>query len=67
MEQKRHFAHECRKTWVQANFQHIDPNFYKRWKAKENIMCLDCKKELLTEEDDDLETTISDEILDIYT
>lgn len=32
MSRKRLNAHECRKTWIQANFENIDPKFYKKWK-----------------------------------
>lgn len=52
IEQKRTYAIEQKKTWVQANFENVDPRFHKDWKAKmeqEGLLCDSCRHEFMKE------------------
>lgn len=48
IERKKLHVLEQKKTWVQANFEHVDPKFYRDWKAKldkQGLLCAGCKQE----------------------
>ena len=32
---QKYQSHECKKTWLLANFENIDPKFYNKWKEAE--------------------------------
>lgn len=71
MDRQKNWAHDCRKTWLQANFENIDPKFFKRWKAIEQkqggLHCDKCRFELddLMSGDEDLDTTMeTDELVE---
>ena len=47
-EKQIRFAHDQKKTWIQANFDNNDPKFHKKWKTQENkigLKCEACKKD----------------------
>lgn len=69
LDKYRAFAHECKKTWLLANFENIDPKFYKKWRRIEvdegGVHCDDCTKEMREYKDiDDEDNSLFDTTVD---